>query len=611
MSTPSVRTVRFNDLPRSTRDRFIIATTQPKGAGADKPIRAETVSPGARVFGWIFLGLCGLGLVAMMWKNGYGSMYGRGIQDPGYLLWYALGTFTLLFSGVAAVYRHLLSKSLPYKEGRYLFPFDLVTAEKDTLIITPMSMLKGVRIVEHYKNGVYQHTAFHMDLTNGKTETFTMGKMDPDVVKNALDGARAEIRKALESADLKRLEELDLFFALDQKKEGAAATEEEKKDLFGLGAEAGNKTQGLPDWWRHRLVGAAALALVLTPILWKVRNNGSDDAMWENATRRDRVEDLESYLRYGKRHIKEAKERVYPVAYEEAVTKKSAAALREMIRKYPDSPFVGKAREGIHALIQASWEKFKARAGEGADPKMLGFIERLLGYLEKNDTSTVSVRFQPPETALLRELDAELTKKNIAPVSAHFSASASRDREGIITTALQRGFGAIFPNDILKFERGGLYEKKPTAPPPTMEIRYTVEPTDSVYKGKSDLRGFVGIRVGFDLALRIPGDPEVLPIALSVLPPQRFTVSYSTYRPKYSAPRPGDGPSDSQVYAVMAERAFDQFASKLAQIFFNIAPKEPLPPSPPPQLNPAAPAAPPAPPPPVETGAKKKKKRAK
>lgn len=612
MAEPQVRTVRFNELPRSTRERFIFATTEPKKA-TDRPIRSETVSPIGRIIGWGFLGLMGAGMVMGLWNANFGSLWRDGIQKATYLPWYALGLFVVIISIAAAVYRHLLSKSLPYKEGRYLFPFDLITTDKDKLIITPMSLLKGVRIVEHYRNGAYQYTAFHMDFSNGKTETFSMGKKDPDAVKSALDGARAEMRKALEAGDMKAIEQLDLLFAAEQ---AGWKPAEEKLDLVSLGGDGTAKAQTLPDYWRHRLLGSVAIAVVLSPVVWAVRNVASDNEMWRRAQARGNVEAIEDYLRYGSRHIKEAKEQIYPVAFEEASKKKSASALREMIRKYPESPFVPKAREAIHALIEASWQKFKARAGENADPKMLGFMQRLLAYLEKNDTSTVTVKFQPPDTEAMTKIDSELTKKNIAPVSAHFSPRSSSARETIVLNALSRGFGSVFPNDILRLKRPGDTDDGDESPAtrwrsrlnktktaeaapapkvelPVMDIRYSVEPTSDVFKGKTSQRAFVGIQVGFDLKLSIPGDPEPLPIVLTVLPPERFTVSYTT-RSKYAG---SEGPSDSLVYSVMAERAFDQFASKLAQIFFNETPREPLAPPPPPRFTPSAPLPPPAAPP--------------
>jgi hypothetical protein len=477
-----------------------------------------------------------------------------------------------------------------------------------------MSMLKGVRIVEHYRNGAYQYTAFHMDFSSGKTETFSMGKKDPDAVKSALDGARAEMRKALEAGDMKAIEQLDLLFAAEQ---AGWKPAEEKLDLVSLGGDNTAKAQALPDYWRHRLLGSVAIAIVLSPVVWAVRNVASDNEMWKRAQARGTVEAIDDCLRHGSRHIKEAKEAIYPVAFEEASKKKSAAALREMIRKYPESPFVPKAREAIHALVEASWQKFKARAGENADPKMLGFMQRLLAYLEKNDTSTVTVKFQPPDTEAMTKIDSELTKKNIAPVSAHFSPRSSSTREGVVLSALSRGFGSVFPNDILRFKRPGDTDdegespaarwrtrlnrgKKAEAAPaeaprvelPVMDIRYSVEPTSDVFKGKTSQRAFVGIQVGFDLKLSIPGDPEPLPIVLTVLPPERFTVSYTT-RSKFAG---SEGPSDSLVYSVMAERAFDQFTSKLAPIFFNETPREPLAPPPPPKLTPIAPPSADAPP---------------
>jgi hypothetical protein len=115
----------------------------------------------------VVLALTGLSILLGLWNANFGSLWRDGLQSGAFIFWYALALFLVIFSGVATAYRYLLSKSLPYKEGRYLFPFDYIIADKDKLTIIPMSMLKGVRIVEHYRNGAYQYTAFHMDFSHG------------------------------------------------------------------------------------------------------------------------------------------------------------------------------------------------------------------------------------------------------------------------------------------------------------------------------------------------------------------------------------------------------------------------------------------------------------
>jgi hypothetical protein len=60
-----------------------------------------------------------------------------------------------------------------------------------------------------------------------------------------------------------------------------------------------------------------------------------------------------------------------------------------------------------------------------------------------------------------------------------------------------------------------------------------------------------------------------LKFALEVVPPEHFSVSYDMENPAFRSHDVLGGPSDDQVYDVMAARAFDQLATKLAGVFFK------------------------------------------
>ena len=92
-----------------------------------------------------------------------------------------------------------------------------------------------------------------------------------------------------------------------------------------------------------------------------------------------------------------------------------------------------------------------------------------------------------------------------------------------------------------------------------LDVSYAVEPSDALYTREGDTRGFVGIHVNFDVTMRIPNSAATYAFAISVEPPQTFTVSTSGYGPA----------TDGQVYAEMAARAFDQLSTRLATAFFG------------------------------------------
>ena len=71
---------------------------------------------------------------------------------------------------------------------------------------------------------------------------------------------------------------------------------------------------------------------------------------------------------------------------------------------------------------------------------------------------------------------------------------------------------------------------------------------------------FVGIDVGFEMLMTVPDASESFDFDLKVSPPDEFRYEYS----------PG-GNQAAAAYTAMAERAFDEFSSKLQAVFFKKA----------------------------------------
>jgi hypothetical protein len=98
-----------------------------------------------------------------------------------------------------------------------------------------------------------------------------------------------------------------------------------------------------------------------------------------------------------------------------------------------------------------------------------------------------------------------------------------------------------------------------------MDIIYAVGPTEKIYQGRDQARSFLGIRIDFLMRMSVPPKQDAIKFALAVLPPKKFTVEYNRFG-RYTA---DGGPSDSEVYDVMAARAFDEFGTKLEGVFFK------------------------------------------
>ena len=191
----------------------------------------------------------------------------------------------------------------------------------------------------------------------------------------------------------------------------------------------------------------------LAPAGWLVRNFLSDGEMFQRVKQENTSEVMRAYLRSrASRHRAEVQQMIYPKAFAEARKKGTVTAYRTMLVDYPTSPFAEEARKEVHAVFVASLEKFKVRASGGdpeSTPKVVAFFEQLIEYLEKQPTAQIAVYFRSPLTAPLAELDKTLAQKDVAPVAPHFTAESSRSRESAMVAAMQQGFSAIFPGDVL------------------------------------------------------------------------------------------------------------------------------------------------------------------
>jgi hypothetical protein len=176
----------------------------------------------------------------------------------------------------------------------------------------------------------------------------------------------------------------------------------------------------------------------------------------------------------------------------------------------------------------------------------------------------------------------------VATASSHFDAAHSAPRENAIVTSLQNGFVRVFPTDVMT-----LKSTPAKAATPTMDIAYEVGWSGTTYHGDKSARDFVGIKIDFNLEMHLPDAPQakrcpptpprpwehpaaeapgaLCPLAfeLEVKPPQHFTVSYDELAPEFRTDAVLGGPSDDQVYEVMAAKAFDQLSTKVMAEFFQ------------------------------------------
>jgi hypothetical protein len=318
---------------------------------------------------------------------------------------------------------------------------------------------------------------------------------------------------------------------------------------------------------KHPVTISILLAALIGPASWVARNAAGDQEMYKQAKLLKTEEAYVAYLWAGKFHVDEMRAALPRVAFDEVVKKKSVTALRSLLKRYPKGGLEQSVAGEIHTLYQKALARFRDQAVQ-SDPLLVVAMERLLDIVEKRGDPNVPIQFIRPTLAELTRLDAMLQQKGtlnristIIPAAAHFSESSAAGREARIVAGLKAAFQTIFPNDVLALIPGAKGDSRL----PRLDIHYQIDPSGSIYTAeKSTDRGFVGLVVRFQSALVVSETDERWRFNLEVEPPQSFRVDYQT-----AAGSVNVGPPDSQVYAVMAEKAFDALRSKILAAFFK------------------------------------------
>ncbi len=547
-----VRSVAFNTLPAPARRRFAACAA---GREAPAPLYFEPV-PGttgpvvALVFGGLFL-LAFAG-------TGFAEPAGSSYDAPWTLAVYAAALFACLAALFNVVARRWTASALPWRPGTYLFPNALVVAEAaGTLRLFPFDALDYFKCVHHSTNGRYTHSALRFTFTDGGWRELRVSPLArAEALLRQLGDAQRQRAEVARAGDLTALAALDPLAA-------------------GSGADVAPAplVPADPAWRRWRAAIAAAAALLLAAPTWAARNAVSDWRLFSATESAGTEAAYRQYVSQGWLFVGQARQRLPAVAFAEAKKKGTVTALRRVLHDYPRSTVEADVRQEVHRAYEKSRAKFRAQAAM-ADRAMVSFMERLMDDLEARDTPTVAVRFRSPDPAALAAADERLsararaTFRPAAAIAPHFTDATSRPRESAIVDRLNQGFRAIFPADVLALSMGPRLSPGASVPPdaPVILIDYAVAPSGMIYSSRDNPLGplFVGIRVTFRVSMRAPGATPFA-FALDVAPPEHFTVEYTK---SGITAAPFEGPPEGRVYTVMAERAFDELATKLRLAFF-------------------------------------------
>ncbi len=583
-----MRKLDFFKLPRPTQERFLESA---QGASPPAPIVQRLGDPRAQVF----IGLAGGAgfLFLLLLLLGFGSLE-SGLAKHGaplLLLYFGL-IFAVPFGVLRFVRPRVLAKKLPWKPGVYVFPMCLVDARSASLAIHSMKDLSKM-------DKASASSPLRLSFKGGGTYEFPVAG-GADDANFRFDVAQKQAEHALASGDDGELTTLDPFH-------------ESRKSWTSPIGPTSSLVDRTPGWLKNDLFLALAVAVLLAPVSWALRNALSDRSMYAKAAAVATPEAWRSYLVHGTTHADEVQTTLLPRAelevakkaqtvesirafqashpgsavdaeanaalhdaflreLDKAKAKGSLAALDEFTKTYPDHHLdkeIAAAKHDLYAKSAAAFTKL----GKADDPAVKAFVDKLRGWLEAHGT-TVTIVFRREVSPALAQADkligAAPLNKNLGAhqVTQWFDPNADQPKEGDVAKAFQVALQKLFAPDLAFVTMGPDGDEAATqalaAKTPLVVVRYRFGWLGAAYSSAQLKRSFAGVYVSGEATFSVPGDASPLKVRLEVPPPKAFLPEYKSVHPGLSSAGPPnpDAP-EKDVYAAMDLRVLDLIAGTL------------------------------------------------
>jgi len=487
------------------------------------------------------------------------SSFGDPVDDlawdnTGLIVWYAILFFGVVYAGQAIWQRMQLSAKFRFDPGCYLFPLALVDIRSNKIAVHDLAQLRKLDATHHETNGRYQRTVFSFNFNDGSRKDLIINNQKlAETALGKFNIYKTKARDAFHDRDVASLYGFDPLLDVRRNKwREAHAT-----------PSLGKRALNLLTQFKIPLL---ILAIFIAALFWYGRNAAADKKMYLNAKHMQTEAAYLGYLAHGKFKIAEIQAELPRVVFNEVQKKNSVTMLRELKRRFPQSDILPDVADEIHVLYDHALQQFRNQA-VNSDASLIKSMELLLKYAEEHDNPVIAIRFDRPSGSELVKLDAALKLREnrvrgmkIIPVAQYFTDDSAATREARISAGIRSAFSSIFPHDVLAFQASPLAGDDV----PKLQVAYQIEPSGAVFTLDNQEDAFVGLIMRFKAAIVVPGARDRWKFDLEVEPPDTFKVEYKTNRndTEHRAP-PG------QVYAVMAERAFDKLANKVNAAFFR------------------------------------------
>ena len=376
---PPCELIEFSQLPKPVREGFVACLN---GEGSPPLLLSRTRSLEDKIWFQLALPVAGVaGLAALAYL--LVADFGESVGGPWQAMAYPLVLFCTSWSILALVHYLRNTSGVPYEQGMYLFPLDLVETVGPYLRLWPTASLKGFKIAHDRLSSFITFT-----LPNGLSHTLrAKSRLQAEAVVEALDDMKA--MQAGMVQDGSTLRDLDPF--ADARPLGSRnrleppgthphshpARQEEKA--------APPRTPGSLS---PNLVGALCLVTMVAGVsLWMLRLRASDQVMFERAKAGMTTGELRHYLAVGGGfHDKEAQELI-PLAALRAARAEGVRGLREFLYYYGDTDLAADAKRQISACFEEAPFRLPLRC---RDPNHTSFARERRPVVGVNACAAIS-----------------------------------------------------------------------------------------------------------------------------------------------------------------------------------------------------------------------------
>ncbi|MDX2052435.1 MAG: hypothetical protein SFV15_08600 [Polyangiaceae bacterium] len=575
-----MRTVEFFKVSRAVQDRF---THSAKGLSQPVPLifSASTEARWRAPFlGSVVAVLAAFGAGAVGFGNPENSL---AIAPLPAVAVYSALLLTAAVGFLMARVRFMAPKLLPYRPGRYLFPFGVVDARTDSFKVSPLNELEAIEA---------KGSVLRLKFKEGLSDFDAGASARAEQLVEAVRSSQASYAAALEAMNLRDLAALDPL-----------------RDT-GFSNPFSPKTPLLPPSQKRfvalGLLVALPVSVGLGYVGFMLRNKLSEARLFEHAvqvntpasyrtyllrggarpvvveTLLPRAELLatvqgkntEALLGFAKSHAGSKIEAEISAALKQALLgelKRAAAegtltALVAFHERYQreQTLFRGEYEEALNRFYASILARYQQSAVFSANN--LEFVRKLLNF-SRTFRGTVLVRFRRVLRASLTTADRQVEKSIYyagaeSLPSQYFDAKRSEPREARAGQALAQKWQQIFPEDVLKFALGPPVDEPEGTPVvfpvPTLLVEYVVGGA-GIYLSRKPRGVFVGVGLVFNAVFTIPDVAESLVFKSSswkVPDAAGLELSEGTF---------------SGVYESVAQEGFDRFLRLYEAEYFPVA----------------------------------------